>query len=254
MALLRFPYTNLHELNLDWIIEQLNKEGAVLSVNDKHGVVVLTGEDIVRSSINSQTIEQALTTQGTSIQAVRTQIGTTALPTTAQTITGAIAENAGEIADLQDDVIGNTPLPTTAQTLTGAIAENAGEIANQQDLIGSTALPTTAQTITGAIAEHESDIITLNDRFTIKSYVFDNLSFEAGLIGIRAVQDSKDLTSDITTYGTPISALITSISDSGKCQFQAFMYGASLYVNGYSATTNAMTGNSVTVRVTFKKS
>ena len=129
MAVIMFPYTNLHELNLDWIIEQLNKEGAVLSVNGKNGIVTLTGEDIKRAAASSETVAQALTTQGTSIQSVRTQIGTTELPTIAQTITGAIAENAGEIANIQDDVIGSTPLPTAAQTLTGAISEISGHLA-----------------------------------------------------------------------------------------------------------------------------
>lgn len=38
-----FPYTNLHELNLDWLINELNriKESAVLSVNGQTGDVVL---------------------------------------------------------------------------------------------------------------------------------------------------------------------------------------------------------------------
>ena len=38
-----FPYTNLHELNLDWFINELNriKESAVLSVNGLTGDVVL---------------------------------------------------------------------------------------------------------------------------------------------------------------------------------------------------------------------
>lgn len=38
-----FPYTNLHELNLDWLIDELNriKESAVLSVNGQTGDVVL---------------------------------------------------------------------------------------------------------------------------------------------------------------------------------------------------------------------
>ena len=54
MSMLKYPYTNLHELNLDWIIEQLNREGAVLSVNGKHGTVTLTAEDIARTSLNQQ--------------------------------------------------------------------------------------------------------------------------------------------------------------------------------------------------------
>lgn len=40
MALLLMPYTNLHELNLDWIINAL-KESGVESVNGQSGVVVL---------------------------------------------------------------------------------------------------------------------------------------------------------------------------------------------------------------------
>ena len=75
MSLLKLPYTNLHELNLDWIIEQLNQEGAVLSVNGKHGTVTLTAEDIERTPNNPQTVEQALTAQGTSIQTARNEIG-----------------------------------------------------------------------------------------------------------------------------------------------------------------------------------
>ena len=38
-----FPYTNLQQLNLDWLIDQLNKisESSVLSVNGQTGVVTL---------------------------------------------------------------------------------------------------------------------------------------------------------------------------------------------------------------------
>lgn len=43
MGMLLMPYTNLHELNLDWIIEQL-KESGVLSVNGETGIVVLYQE------------------------------------------------------------------------------------------------------------------------------------------------------------------------------------------------------------------
>ena len=43
MALLLMPYTNLHELNLDWIINTL-KESGVVSVNGETGIVVLYKE------------------------------------------------------------------------------------------------------------------------------------------------------------------------------------------------------------------
>ena len=46
----QFPYTNFHELNLDWLIEQLNiiKESTVLSVNGETGDVILYKEPLVR--------------------------------------------------------------------------------------------------------------------------------------------------------------------------------------------------------------
>ena len=43
MGLLMLPYTNLHELNLDWIINALRESG-VLSVNGQTGIVVLYPE------------------------------------------------------------------------------------------------------------------------------------------------------------------------------------------------------------------
>ena len=129
MAIIKYPYTNLHELNLDWIIEQLGKDGPVVSINGKNGIVVLTGEDIVRAAGSSETIAAALSAQGTSLQSIQTKLGVTPLPTIAQTVTGAIAENTTDIANL-DDAIGSTALPTTAQTITGAIAEHETDIEN----------------------------------------------------------------------------------------------------------------------------
>lgn len=152
MSLLKYPYTNLHELNLDWIIEQLNQTGAVTSVNGKHGSVTLTGEDINRTPNNPQTVEQALSSQGSSLQSVQTKIGVTALPTTAQTITGAIAEHETDITNINNK-------------------------------IGSTALPTTAQTLTGAIAEHESDITSLNSQIASFSIRSINVPYTADASG-----------------------------------------------------------------------
>ena len=46
----QFPYQNLHELNLDWLIQKIKEEGAhaVLSVNGETGDVVLyKSENIV---------------------------------------------------------------------------------------------------------------------------------------------------------------------------------------------------------------
>lgn len=52
----QFPYSNLHELNLDWLIEQIRQiegEGVVLSVNGLTGVVTLyTDKDVVFPDLN----------------------------------------------------------------------------------------------------------------------------------------------------------------------------------------------------------
>lgn len=145
--MIKQPYTNLHELNLDWIIEQLGKDGPVRSINGKTGIVTLTAEDIKRTASGPQTVEYALSTQGNSIQDIRTQIGITPLPTTAQTLTGAIAENAQDISSNAEN-----------------IQENTDDITDINNQIGSTALPTTAQTVTGAIAEHEQDITSIKNQ------------------------------------------------------------------------------------------
>lgn len=200
MSLIKYPYTNLHELNLDWIIEQLNnKDGPVRSVNGMTGMVTLTGEDVARSSTNPETVSDALNTQGTSIQTVRNKIGVTPLPTTAQTLTGAIAENAQEIANVEDNVIGSTELPTEAQTLTGAIAENADNIGgnaesitNINTKIGSTAIPTTAQTLTGAIAENANNISTQSTQIgSIQNRItgISQTGVASGTFSIRYIND-----------------------------------------------------------------
>lgn len=46
----QFPYLNFHELNLDWLIQQINlvKESVVLSVNGQTGEVILYPEAFVR--------------------------------------------------------------------------------------------------------------------------------------------------------------------------------------------------------------
>ena len=49
-----FPYTNLHELNLDWLIQEMKdleekvQDGPVISVNGQTGVVTLYQEAQVR--------------------------------------------------------------------------------------------------------------------------------------------------------------------------------------------------------------
>ena len=48
-----FPYTNLHELNLDWLIQELQRvqSQAVISVNGMTGDVVLYVENEVLNTV-----------------------------------------------------------------------------------------------------------------------------------------------------------------------------------------------------------
>lgn len=66
-----FPYTNFHELNLDWIIKRIKElqDVKVESVNGKQGTVVLTGEDIPVDSNTGTKIN-------TAIDALATLVGT----------------------------------------------------------------------------------------------------------------------------------------------------------------------------------
>lgn len=66
----RFPYTNLHQLNLDWIIEQLKdlESHAVLSVNGQTGEVVLYQDpDIQFPEVNSNTWRMVRTAGGNTV-------------------------------------------------------------------------------------------------------------------------------------------------------------------------------------------
>lgn len=66
----RFPYTNLHQLNLDWIIEQLKdlESHAVLSVNGQTGAVVLYQDpDIQFPEVNSNTWRMVRTAGGNTV-------------------------------------------------------------------------------------------------------------------------------------------------------------------------------------------
>lgn len=62
-----FPYTNLHQLNLDWIVEQIKKiqQNAVMSVNGQSGEVILYQDpDIVFPDVDSNTWRMVRTANG----------------------------------------------------------------------------------------------------------------------------------------------------------------------------------------------
>ena len=63
--------------------------------------------------------------------------------------------------------LGTTAMGTTATTVTGAIAEHETDISGLTTLVGNTTMGTTATTVTGAVAEHEGDISTINNRASV---------------------------------------------------------------------------------------
>ena len=74
----------------------------VVSVNGESGVVVLTADEIHRTGSNNETVEHAINGLVTDTQNISTKIGTTTLPTAAQTLTGAIAEHETDITNLNN--------------------------------------------------------------------------------------------------------------------------------------------------------
>ena len=70
MSYENFPYTNIHELNLDWILAQLKmiKESAVMSVNGETGEVILyKDKDIVFPEVDDPEWSMMRTANGTPI-------------------------------------------------------------------------------------------------------------------------------------------------------------------------------------------
>lgn len=69
-----FPYTNFHDLNLDWILQKMKEvyNSNVYSVNGKKGDVEITGADVPISPENPQTINESVEGMG---EYVNQQVG-----------------------------------------------------------------------------------------------------------------------------------------------------------------------------------
>lgn len=146
----------------------------------------------------AQAIENIGAATQADVTAIEDEIGNTTLPTTAQTITGAITEvangavrydiaqsltsseqirarnnigaangaeqmilvqNYGKCLRFNEQTLTESQ-KTQARTNIGAASE--ADTDALETLVGNTTLPTTAQTVTGAIAEHETDISGIN--------------------------------------------------------------------------------------------
>lgn len=136
-------------------------------------------------------VQDAVATNTTNISTINTKIGSTALPTTAQTITGAIDEH-------ETDISGHTT-----------------SITNINNKIGSTALPTTAQTLTGAIKEHENDLAALPGTATPKmdgTAAVGTATKFARQDHVHPVDTSRAAQSSLNTTNTNVSNLTTTVN------------------------------------------
>ena len=116
---------------------------------------------------------------------ITNKVGTAALNTTAQTLSGAINEHEIDI--------GSMSLNTTATDLTGAINEHESDISGINTALGSTTLPTTAQTITGAIDELHTDIDNKLLYFTSQTV---NVASNSEIMRIPASGTDSRITTD----------------------------------------------------------
>lgn len=92
----------------------------------------------LNTQINTPDTGLAATVAGhtTDIAGINGKIGSTILPTTAQTLTGAVAELDGDISTINTTVsginttIGSTPLPSGDQSITGSLSRISNSTAN----------------------------------------------------------------------------------------------------------------------------
>jgi hypothetical protein len=136
-------------------------------------------------------VQDAITTNASGISTINGQIGTTALPTTAQTITGAIDEH-------ETDISGHTT-----------------SITNINNKIGTTALPTTAQTLTGAIKEHEDDLAALPGTASPKmdgTAAVGTATKFARQDHVHPTDTSRAAQSSLNTTNTNVSNLTTTVN------------------------------------------
>jgi hypothetical protein len=150
-------------------------------------------------------------------------ITSVAMGTTADTVSGAIAELDSDRDRINTLVSPTTPLSTAAQTIIGGINE-------LNDSIGSGGLNTTAQTLIGAINEHDTEIgaASLNTSATtlrgaineheadIGNMTFTGLSATDISAAIReTVAELGQVTSLTTTATTAVTAINELDSDLG---------------------------------------
>lgn len=125
---------------------------------------------------------------------VQNKLGSTALPTTAQTVTGAIAELDGDV--------------TTLNTAVGGKASQS-DMTSVQNTIGSTTLPTTAQTLTGAIAELDGDVSSLNTAVSGKASQSDLTSLQTTVSGVTPKVASVTLSTSWTGSASPYTQSVS---------------------------------------------
>lgn len=148
------------------------------------------------------------------------RVAISTLTTTAKTVKGAI----NELKNGVDDALSNT------ENLDSAIGD-------------TTALDTTDKSnVVAAINEVCTDLIVS------ETVIFSNVGYEAGAVGSRGISESRSVTK--AGY-TPVAATVTTTTSSANYIVTPLLSGDLLYCIGYRTKSSAVSGQSITVRVTY---
>lgn len=156
-------------------------------------------------------------------------------------------------------LVGNTTLPTTATTVTGAVAEHETDITGINTLLGSETMGTTATTVTGAIAEHETDITQINSRSRETNWALRANSYELTLYGVSGYVTSS-ATYLFITIPVYVANSVTTISVSKLLLSLRIPSGGYIVSDGYNATSNIVTNgvilgkNQPIIRISLNRS
>ena len=243
----QFPHTNLHELNLDWIIDLLNQfkeeleDSAVLSVNGQTGHVTLyESENVILPALPEGVDQWRL---------VRMMDGQYA---------GILFYNGNVYLQRGNETMRLLTLediPTSAGVVAWNGLTGIVNVTGMDIPVDDTADPDSiAQAITNEHTERVNADNALQNAITSnsvkhKEFTFSEISFEAGTIGTRGAQYHKPI--DIAGSFTIVGLSILSILDSGPIIPVPFITGSDVYLNIYRASGAAVQNNSIVVRLSY---
>lgn len=260
----KYPYTNLHELNLDWIIGKVkeieegydgivSRMGALeLAMDNLEGDVATLQSSYTALSASVNAHSLAIEYLGNSVTALRTDVDT--LLDDVNTLTATTAGHTTQINDLStrmNNAEGSiTSLTGTANTHTSQIAALTSRVNAIEITITSygnriSALESAVNILNMRTAANETDIATLEEiLYTSGENVIVFTSLPQTVNGITFALDADGKT--ILAQGTALStgtgdasiALASPISTAGKYKITCAMTGNVGTSMRYVSTTN----------------